>query len=104
MRRGNARPETETISVLGPQQSPSLASPGGFFNNNANLNYLLSLSNPTSAAYNAIAYGNTSWPSTQQTQVPLSSYSSLNGATTSTSAPQIQQQSSSAQQQQVVIE
>ncbi|EIM85511.1 uncharacterized protein STEHIDRAFT_140135 [Stereum hirsutum FP-91666 SS1] len=78
-----------------PQHSPSLASPGGFFNVNPNTlnNYLLSLHPSNTPTYNAVSYGNTSW-SSQQTQVPLSSYSSLNGATTSASPPQISQQSS----------
>ncbi|THH13327.1 hypothetical protein EW146_g6870, partial [Bondarzewia mesenterica] len=60
--------------------SSSLASPSNSFFNFAQ-NYF-SVPGP----YNAMGYGTTSW-SNQPGQVPLSTYSTLNGATTSTAGP-----------------
>ncbi|OBZ71852.1 hypothetical protein A0H81_08113 [Grifola frondosa] len=52
----------------------------------------------TPGPYNAVPYGAATWPTTAA-QLPLSSYSTLNGATTSSSPPQQQSQS-----QQMVID
>ena len=77
-----------------PQQSPSLSSPPPFFGFPQHY-FLSTLPGP----YNAMGYGTSSW-SNQPGQVPLSNYSTLNGATTSNPTPQSQQSSS----QQMIIE
>jgi hypothetical protein len=62
-----------------PQTSSSLATPSPFFNYSNNF-FLPSVPAP----YNAMTYGSSSW-SPQPGQVPLSTYSTLNGATSANS-------------------
>ncbi|RPD62110.1 hypothetical protein L226DRAFT_535485 [Lentinus tigrinus ALCF2SS1-7] len=54
--------------------------------------YLAATANP----FNAVQYGAGSWPSTSAQQLPLSSYSSLNGATSTSSHSQTQTQQSNS--------
>ncbi|KAI0751637.1 hypothetical protein C8Q80DRAFT_1218314 [Daedaleopsis nitida] len=68
---------------------PAANSPGTTF-------FLPLVYTPTSAPYNAVQYGASAWPSTSTQQLPLSSYSSLNGATSTSSHGQSQSPPSNA--------
>lgn len=82
---------SDFAALADPAASNILASPQSFYSQYVTTpNYFLPQGSYT------VPYGQP-WPSA--TQVPLSSYSSLNGATTSSSTPQLQQQQSQPQQQ-----
>ncbi len=89
----NPMREPNSKTYPAPQtSSTSLTAPSTFFNYPSNF-FLPSVPAP----YNGMNYGTTNW-SPQPGQVPLSTYSTLNGATSSTS------QSSSSQSSQPNIE
>jgi len=71
--------EPDWVSPAPQTSSTSLATPSPFFNYSNNF-FLPSVPAP----YNAMTYGSSSW-SPQPGQVPLSTYSTLNGATSANS-------------------
>ena len=73
-----------TIHPAPQTSSTSLTTPSTFFNYPTNF-FLPSVSAP----YNAMNYGTTTW-SPQPGQVPLSTYSTLNGATSTSQSPSSQ--------------
>ncbi|KAL4241493.1 hypothetical protein ABKN59_000054 [Abortiporus biennis] len=65
-----------------PAPQPSTSSQQSAFYSFPQHSYFLGTPGP----YNAVPYGNSQWPTSQSSHLPLSSYSSLNGATSSTSS------------------
>ncbi|KAG1767704.1 hypothetical protein EV702DRAFT_1146166 [Suillus placidus] len=86
--------------LAGPSTSSSISPPPAYYGGPFNPFYLSSVPGP----YNAVPYGSMSWTN-PQTHLPLSNYSTLNGATSATSSQQSasQHQSPPAQNQQPMM-
>lgn len=86
--------------LAGPSTSSSISQPPAYYGGPFNPFYLSSVPGP----YNAVPYGSMSWTN-PQTHLPLSNYSTLNGATSTTSSQQTasQHQSTPAQNQQPMM-
>ncbi|KAG2150329.1 uncharacterized protein EDB93DRAFT_1084239 [Suillus bovinus] len=86
--------------LAGPSTSSSISQPPAYYGGPFNPFYLSSVPGP----YNAVPYGSMSWTN-PQTHLPLSNYSTLNGATSTTSSQQStsQHQSPPAQNQQPMM-
>lgn len=69
--------------LAGPSTSSSISQPPAYYGGPFNPFYLSSVPGP----YNAVPYGSMSWTN-PQTHLPLSNYSTLNGATSATSSQQ----------------
>ncbi|KAG2114708.1 uncharacterized protein F5147DRAFT_677688 [Suillus discolor] len=69
--------------LAGPSTSSSISQPPAYYGGPFNPFYLSSVPGP----YNAVPYGSMSWTN-PQTHLPLSNYSTLNGATSTTSSQQ----------------
>lgn len=86
--------------LAGPSTSSSISPSPAYYGGPFNPFYLSSVPGP----YNAVPYGSMSWTN-PQTHLPLSNYSTLNGATSATSSQQSasQHQSPPAQNQQPMM-
>lgn len=86
--------------LAGPSTSSSISQPPAYYGGPFNPFYLSSVPGP----YNAVPYGSMSWTN-PQSHLPLSNYSTLNGATSTTSSQQSasQHQPSPTQNQQPMM-